>query len=133
MDKFNRHLHTRRDSDPSVVTTYTYETILLVLGALTDSNGNIIMFKDNWSPTLQNLSPTNHVYEIPVKSCIIKSVRWSPEDAEVYLNDNKHTSDASLIGLSLVKGDKIRAKAVPGAQSFFVLEIVVEITIKCAA
>lgn len=131
MDKFNRHIHGERHTDlVEHVAAYVYDTIFNVFGARTDAQGNYGFFKEGWDWSTTTFPETTTVYEVPFSKALIKKARWISA-AAVYVNDQKYETFESLTGITLEKGDKIRATGSPNFNYFFCLEMVVTIqTIK---
>lgn len=130
MDKFNRHIHSNVNNVLESVSTFYFETTFFVLGLHTDRDGNFLLLKDNWNWAKKNMPPTNRVYEVPLNLAVIKEAKWYPaESVVVYVNDVKYETFPPLTGVTLKKGDKIRAVHKPHKLIPFQFEAVVAIPV----
>lgn len=124
MDKFNGHIHRKRNlCHVNKVTTFSYDSMFYLFGGTTDQNGYVLFFQNNFER--DNPNENSITFKVPLNSVEIKQCRWFPSASKIFVNTKRYDTFNSLTGLKLQKDDEIRAIHQPNSNYMFSFEAVV--------
>uniref|UniRef100_A0A1Y1L245 Uncharacterized protein n=1 Tax=Photinus pyralis TaxID=7054 RepID=A0A1Y1L245_PHOPY len=117
IDKFGKHI--LNQSKAEEVSSYTYESYLYLLGTHAENTPFI-----RWHTS----SRTPQAFAFPLTECVVIKSSWSPRHGTtIIINERLYNTPLKLIGITLRKGDIIKAKCPKyNAGQLFCLELLLQ-------